>query len=135
MTNPAALRLEHPLDIDEARRASRRMAEIRREAEDTLERAVESAAATERTYRKAYASAFIQAEGTAGEREAKAKAGSAAECYERDLAAGMVKVCVERLRGLEGERSQLKSLTEWSMRIALDGREGDGPTFGGRRAA
>jgi hypothetical protein len=34
-----------------------------------------------------------------------------------------VKVCVERLRGLEGERSQLKSLTEWSMRLSIDGRE------------
>jgi hypothetical protein len=35
----------------------------------------------------------------------------------------MVKVTVERLRGLEGERSQLKSLVEWSAKLQLDGRE------------
>jgi hypothetical protein len=38
VTNPAALRLEQPLEIDDARRASRRLAELRREAEDSHER-------------------------------------------------------------------------------------------------
>lgn len=121
--NPNPLTLEQPLDIDDARRASRRLAELRRAAEDEHERLTKEAAERERDYRRAYSEAFVQAEGTAAEREAKAKAQSADECYERDLAAGMVKVAVERLRGLEGERSQLKSLTEWSMRLAIDGRE------------
>lgn len=129
MTNPAALTLEHPLDIDDARRASRRLAELRRDAEDRHEALTEEAAEAERAYRKAFSVAFIQAQGTAGEREAKAKAAAADEAYVRDLKAGMVKVQVERLRGLEGERSQLKSLTEWSMRLSIDGRE----NFGGQR--
>jgi hypothetical protein len=130
----SSLTLEQPLDIDDARRASRRLAELRRDAEDTHQTQVERAAESERVYRKAYAQAFIQAEGTAAEREAKAKAASADECYGRDLAAGMVKVTVERLRGLEGERSQLKSLTEWSMRMNLDDRAANsqGQTYGVR---
>jgi hypothetical protein len=132
MTNPAALRLEQPLEIDDARRASRRLAELRREAEDSHAELTKEAAEAERVYRKKYAQEFIQATGTAGEREAKAKAGSADDAYERDLKAGMVKVQVERLRGLEGERSQLKSLTEWSMRLNLDERAqaSQGHTFG-----
>jgi hypothetical protein len=130
----SSLTLEQPLDIDDARRASRRLAVLRRDAEDTHQTQVERAAESERVYRKAYAQAFIQAEGTAAEREAKAKAASADEAYGRDLAAGMVKVTVERLRGLEGERSQLKSLTEWSMRMNLDDRAANsqGQTYGGR---
>jgi hypothetical protein len=132
MTNPAALRLEQPLEIDDARRASRRLAELRREAEDSHETMTKEAAEAERVYRKKYAEEFIRATGTAGEREAKAKAESADEAYVRDLKAGMVKVQVERLRGLEGERSQLKSLTEWSMRLNLDERAqaSQGHTFG-----
>lgn len=124
--NPSALTLEQPLEIDDARRASRRLAAMRRDAEDAHERLTKEAAEKERLYRKAYSVAFIQATGTAAEREAKAKAAAADEAYERDLAAGMVKVQVERLRGLEGERSQLKSLTEWSMRLQVDGRENYG---------
>lgn len=123
MTNPAALTLEHPLDIDDARRASRRLAELRRDAEDAHAEMTKTAAEKEREYRKAYSLAFVAATGTAGEREAKAKAAAADEAYERDLASGMVKVQAERLRGLEGERSQLKSLTEWSMKLNIDGRE------------
>jgi hypothetical protein len=123
VSNPQALTLEHPLDMDDARRASRRLAELRREAEDAHEQLTKEAAEAEREYRKAFAQAFVQAEGTAAEREAIARAQSADAGYERDLAAGMVKVQAERLRGLEGERSQLKSLTEWSMRLAIDGRE------------
>lgn len=123
MSNPAALTLEQPLEIDDARRASRRLAEMRRDAEDAHEQLTKDAAEAERLYRKAYSQAFVQATGTAAEREAKAKAEASQEAYERDLAAGMVKVQVERLRGLEGERSQLKSLVEWSMRLSIDGRE------------
>jgi hypothetical protein len=126
MTNPAALTLEHPLDINDARVASRRLGEQRRAAETEHERLTKDAAEKERLYRKAYSKAFVQATGTAAEREAKAKAESADEAYDRDLAAGMVKVTVERLRGLEGERSQLKSLVEWSAKLGVDGRENYG---------
>ncbi len=135
MTNPAALNLEEPLEINEARDASRVMARQRRAAEDSLQRTVEQSAEAERVYRKAFSQAFIAAEGTAAAREAEAKAKSADECYARDLAAGMVRVQTERLRGLEGERSMLKSLVDWSSRLRLDEREvHDGVTYG-RRAA
>lgn len=133
MTEHGALHLERPLEIDEARLASRRMAEQRRAAEDDLQRRVEAAAETERQYRLAFSKAFIAAEGTAAAREAQAKAESADECYARDLAAGMVRVQTERLRGLEGERSQLRALTDWSMRLRIDEREIiDGEVYGRR---
>ncbi len=135
MTNPAALNLERPLEIDEARMAAKRMAEQRRAAEDALQRQIEAAAEAEREYRKAFSTAFVSAEGTAAAREAEAKASSATECYERDLSAGMVKVMTERLRGLEGERSMLKSLIDWSSRLRLDEREVVGGEVYGRRAA
>ncbi|HTJ35912.1 MAG TPA: hypothetical protein VL738_22040 [Dactylosporangium sp.] len=133
--NPQALHLERPLEISEARTAARRMAEQRREAENALQAQVERAAETEREYRKAFSAAFVAAEGTAAAREAEAKAASADECYARDLAAGMVKVATERLRGLEGERSMLKSLTDWSSRLRLDELEHVGGETFGRRAA
>jgi hypothetical protein len=75
------------------------------------------AAEAERAYRKAYASAWVQADGTAEERKAKAQAACADLSYQRDLKQGMVKVLSERLRGLEGERSMLKSLVEWSSKL------------------
>lgn len=134
--NPVALRLEQPLEIDEARTAARAMATQRRSAEETLQVLVDKAADAEREYRKAFAKAFVSAEGTAAEREAKAKAASADECYARDLSTGLVKVQHERLRGLEGERSMLKSLVDWSARLRLDEREViGGETYGRRPAA
>jgi hypothetical protein len=135
VTNHAALHLARPLEIDEARLASRRMAEQRRAAEDELQRLTEAAAEAERKYRKAFSEAFVAAEGTAAAREAEAKAASADECYARDLSAVMVKVQTERLRGLEGERSMLKSMVDWSSRLRLDEREVVGGEVYGRRAA
>jgi hypothetical protein len=135
MTDHGPLHLERPLEIDEARLASRRMAEQRRAAEDQLQRLVEDAAESERQYRLAFSKAFIAADGIAAEREAKAKSASADECYKRDLAAGMVRVQEQRLRGLEGERSQLKSITDWSSRLRLDEREIIAGESYGRRAA
>jgi hypothetical protein len=135
MSNPTALHLEQPLEIDEARAAARAMATQRREAENTLQRLVDEAAVAEREYRKAYALAFVSTEGTAAAREAEAKALSAEQCYARDVSAGMVKVQHERLRGLEGERSMLKSLTDWSSRLRLDEREFVGGEMYGRRPA
>jgi hypothetical protein len=128
MTVPNPLIMEQPLDIDDARLAARRLADQRRAAEQDLERLTREASEKEAAYRKALAQAFVQTEGTAAEREAKAKAAVADKSYERDLAAGMVKVQTERLRGLEGERSMLKSLVEWSMRITEATRERYAPS-------
>lgn len=114
--NPTPLHLAEPLGIDEARTASRALASQRRGAEANLESAVETAAATERDYRLALAKAFAKYadRGTAAQREAEARADVAEQSYKRDLAAGMVKVCQERLRGLEGERAQLRALMDLS---------------------
>jgi hypothetical protein len=115
--NPVPLHLKNPLALDEARAAARALAEQRRAAEKNLEDAVESAAQAEADYRRRLAQAFIQTEGTAAAREAEARSKTADDCYRRDLAAGMVKVCTERLRGLEGERAMLRALIDWSMKI------------------
>ena len=118
--NPVPLTLEQPLEIDEARRASRVLAQQRRDAEDLLERQVEKAADAERSYRKSYAMAIVKAEGPAVVKEAVAKDKAAEAGRDRDVQVGMVKVYTERLRGLEGERSMLKSLIDWSQRMAAD---------------
>lgn len=114
--NPTPIHLAEPLSIDEARAASRALASQRRNAEDTLEKAVTHAADCEHKYRKAYARAIVTVEGPAVVKEAQAKSNAAAEARDRDIAAGMVKVAQERLRGLEGERSQLRALMDMSSR-------------------
>lgn len=115
------LLLENPLEIDDARRASHALAQQRRAAEADLDRLTRDAAEAERVYRKALSEAFLTATGdTAAMREAKAKAMASDAGYDRDLAAGLVKACIERLRGLEGERAQLRQLSDWSMRMSLD---------------
>ena len=115
------LTLAEPLSIDDGRQAAQAISRQRRSVEESLEQAVKDAADAEVEYRKAYANAFIDADGTAAEREAKAKKASAKECRERDIKAGMVKVMQERLRGLEGERSLLKSLIDWSAGLNRQG--------------
>jgi hypothetical protein len=117
------LTLEQPLEIDDARRAARRLADQRREAETELERQTIRAADAELAYRKAFAVAFIEAKGTAGEREAKAKDGAGRQARDRDIQQGMVRVLTERLRGLEGERAMLRALMDWSMRMSADEHE------------
>lgn len=125
MSSPAflgPLLLENPLEIDEARRASHALAQQRRAAETRLDELTREAAEKERDYRKKLAESFLHAKGdTAAMREADAKKLAADAGYERDLAAGLVKAQHERLRGLEGERSQLKTLSEWSAKMAFTG--------------
>lgn len=116
------LLLEHPLEIDDARRASHALAQQRRAAEVDLTRLTEEAAEAERQYRKTLSQSFLVAEGgSAAHREADAKARAADAGYERDLKVGLVKACHERLRGLEGERSQLKTICEWSAKMTFQG--------------
>jgi len=126
MTNPSALTLSEPLDIDDARAASKVLARQRREAETALDRFVDESAQAEYTYRLRLAQEMIKAEGTAAEREMVARAASAGEARKRDVTAGMVKAQMERLRGLEGERAMLRALIDWSMRLGIDGRENGG---------
>lgn len=116
------LLLEQPLAIDDARRASHALAQQRRSAEEDLTRLTEEAAEAERAARKQLAQSFLVAEGaSAAHREAHARSLAADAFYERDLKVGLVKACHERLRGLEGERSQLKTICEWSARMSFEG--------------
>lgn len=118
--------IEQPLEISDARRAARRLAELRRDAEQQHERRIQEAAEAERDYRREMAKAFVGAEGgTAAQREALARAACADAAYLRDLSAGMVRAAQERLRGLEGERSMLKSLISLSEVQArmMDGQQ------------
>lgn len=116
------LLLENPLEIEDARRASRALAQQRRAAEEDLSRLTEEAAEAERAARKQLAQSFLIAKGdTAAMREADARSLAADAFYTRDLKVGLVKACHERLRGLEGERSQLKSIVEWSARMNGEG--------------
>lgn len=116
------LLLEQPLAIDDARRASHALAQQRRAAETDLDRLTREAAEAERVYRRTLAKAFLTAEGnSAAMREAHAKAEASDAGFDRDLAVGLVKACHERLRGLEGERSQLKTICEWSARMSFEG--------------
>lgn len=115
--NPSALHLGNPLEMHDAREAAHRLAIQRREAERWLQESVEKAAETEAHYRRCYAKVYMRLTGPVTEREAQTKALTADEGYERDLAAGMVKVATERLRGLEGERAILRQLTEWSAKM------------------
>ena len=115
MTTNPGYHLDNPLHGGEAREAAHRLSEIRRRAEAELEAAIEKAGATEAAYRKTLARAFVTVDGaTAAQREAAARSVASDAAYDRDLAAGMVKVCQERLRGLEGDRAMLRVLIEWS---------------------
>ena len=117
------LLLTQPLDLDDAREAARQMSVQRRNTEQMLEEQNKTAADAEHAYRKAFAIAFVHAEGTAAAREAIARAQSADEARERDIEERIWRVLLERLRGLEGERSMLKSLMEWSARLNAMGVE------------
>lgn len=120
-----AYRLDEPLAMNEARTASRAAAENRRNAESNYEAAIREAADKERTYRRRLAIEIVKAEGTATAREFVARSEAADTSYDRDVAAGMVKVAEQRLRGLEGERAMLRQLIEWSkeehMKVLLQG--------------
>jgi hypothetical protein len=120
------LSLEQPLEIDEARRAARVLAQQRRDAEQLLEQQVEKAAEAERSYRKSLALAFLDPENpgtTAASKEAWAKDRAAEAGRDRDIQQGLVRAFTERLRGLEGERAMLRVLIDWSQRMSADEHE------------
>jgi flagellar biosynthesis/type III secretory pathway protein FliH len=124
--NPTALTLTHPLDLDDARVAARKLATLRQDAEKQHEDAAAHAADMERDYRKGFARAYaeIRMDGAgAGEADVRAKGATADQGRDRDIARALERSALERLRGLEGERSMLKSLIDWSSRMRLDERQ------------
>ncbi len=112
------------------------MSETRRSVEDAYKDAGVKATDAELAYRKAYSQAYakrrIAGEGD-GAADRYARGEAAALAHERDGAAATVKFLSERLKGLEGDRSLLKSLIDWSSR--MDDRPPPEPSYRPRAAA
>jgi flagellar biosynthesis/type III secretory pathway protein FliH len=128
MSNPALMDLEdplrmvQPLDVDDARRASKLQAELRRQKSAEREKAAGVAARLEGEYRKARAKAYAAARAAgkgAGEAEVTADGESADARVEWKLQEAVVRGLDEALACLDGERSQLKSLMDWSAREGM----------------
>jgi hypothetical protein len=127
VSNPSPLTLDqtlalgNPLDVDEARKAARMIAEQRRAAIREYERHMRAAAEKNHAYRLAKAKAYLTVEGSdAAARKAAVEAEIADQEQAALIADGMVKAAQEWLRELEGERSLLKSLVDWSSRVDPD---------------
>jgi hypothetical protein len=129
--------LNDPLEMDDARRASRRVAEIRRDAENEHRRAVQAKADAEREYRQALAIEIVRLKNggessTAATERARGEDAVKDKLREFRVAEGMVDAAKERLRGIEGERSLLKSLIDASARMMVgpEARPPDGHVYG-----
>lgn len=113
---------QDPLDMDDAREAARRAAQLRRDAEAEYRRRIDVAAEAEATYRKLRSKAILAFKGDHGATVARDLADGddkvAEALVEHLVSKGMVDAMKERLKTLEGERSMLKSLIDWSSSIA-----------------
>lgn len=111
-----------PLDLDDARKASRRCSELRRAAEAELRNAVEECGRKEGAYRQALAKEIVtkrqEHPATVAVDLAKGEKNVNEALVAFRIAEGMVDAHKERLRTIEGERSQLKSLVDWSASIS-----------------
>lgn len=118
----APYRMGDPLDMGDARKASRRASQMRRDAEALHRAAIKDAAEKEGTYRQALAKSIVTHKVNHGSTVAKELAHEDADVkkalVEYKIAEGMVQAWLQRLRTLEGERSMLKSLIDWSATIA-----------------
>lgn len=118
----APYRLDDPLEQRDARLASRRVSQMRRDAEALLRSAVTTRATNEAAYREALAKAIVRAKVDHGASVARELAHEDAAVKkalrEFRIAEGMVDAWKERLKSIEGERSMLKSLIDWSATIA-----------------
>lgn len=132
---------EDPLEIDDARVAARRVSRLRRTAEADFRDAVEAAASAESDYRQAISKAIVDLKAQQGVTSTEAQERARGDCFKElvkyRVAEGMVKAAEQRLRGIEGERSLLKSLVDYSAKIAhtLGDRAEPGATetHGGRQ--
>lgn len=113
---------EDPLDMDDARKASRRSSQLRRDAEADLRQAINDRAEKEGRYRKLLAKEIVRKRAehaaTLAVDLAKGEDDVRAAMIDFRIAEGMVDAHKERLKTIEGDRSQLKSLIDWSAGIA-----------------
>lgn len=129
MTHSVPMTLREPLSMLDAREALQLLSKQRRAAEGELAEQITRSAQAEADYRRGLAEQFVRVEGTAAEREAKARAAVAGLSYQRDLQAGLVKACQERLHGLDGERASLHRLVEMSIALIRSTEMGVQPAW------
>lgn len=113
----------HTLDLAELREFARKIALRRREAVIDYEDAVTAAADAEADYQKKKAVEFLRLriEGGAGVTEAaervKGRPEVTAALRERDFRQGLLRACLERINGIDGERASLHQIAQMSIRI------------------
>jgi hypothetical protein len=111
-----------PLGMDDARAASRRASQMRRDAERERITRGEKKAEAEVAYRKARALAIMRLKIDHGATVAKELSDGEDDVspllLEKMKADTLYDAAGERLKTLEGERSMLKSLIDWSSTIA-----------------
>jgi hypothetical protein len=111
-----------PLDLDDARAASRRASQMRRDAERSLIERGDAKADAEVDYKKARAVAIMRLKIEHGATVAKELADGEDDVSPKLLAKmkadTLYDAARERLKTLEGERSMLKSLIDWSSTVA-----------------
>lgn len=122
-----------PLDADDAREASRMSSRLRRNAEAELRQAVENRGNAEGNYRMLLAKAIVRMRqdhpATVAVDMAKGEEDVNKALIDFRIADGMVDAHKERLRSIEGDRSQLRGLIDFSagVRAALHDRDDSPP--------
>jgi hypothetical protein len=106
------------VSYQQAQDGLRDIAQRRRAARHELEAAHQAYADGEAAYRRARAAAYATVEGpNASARDAIVDAQTSGERHARDIAKGRIDVARAALDEIDGERSSLHRLLEWSMRI------------------
>lgn len=137
MTDPRPLTLADPLDIEDARQAYRRSAELRREAVKAQNDAHAHLNEAERDYRKLRAARYVEntSAPSAAMRDAFVDAESADARYERDMAKSAIKAAEERVAEIDADRQSLNRLVEYSI-VIYRAHEGSAqPAWSDRRNA
>lgn len=110
-----------PLDMDDAREASRTSSRMRRAAEAELRQRVEEVGKAEGAYRELLAKEIVAAKAdhgaTAALDIAKGDAKVVKALIDFRVASGMVDAAKERLKTIEGDRSQLRGLIDFSAGV------------------
>jgi hypothetical protein len=116
----APLELGPPLDYQDFRSGAQDIAKRRREAVDAYEAQAEVAAQAESTYQRIKATQFVTiregSTATEAENTVKGKTNVRVAQIERDVESEKLKVCMERIKGIDAERASLHKLADWSMK-------------------
>lgn len=104
---------------EEAIDAMRQMTKDRKSAERWYEECVRATPEKEREYRVAKAKSWVtHRDGTAAERIATVDADTADLRYERDIAAGIEKVALEKVRGHRQDQSMFQTWLAYGRAVA-----------------